>query len=65
MKKTDEEWKQELTPEQYRVLREQGTEAPGSGKYILPAEDGVYTAQHVGRNYSRLRTSTSRQRQGL
>ena len=33
MEKTDAEWKKELTPEQYRVLREKGTEAAGSGEY--------------------------------
>ena len=36
------DWKKQLSAEQYRVLRQKGTEVPGSGKYILPASDGVY-----------------------
>ncbi len=40
--KTDEEWKKTLTPEQYRILREKGTEMPHTGKYNLHFEDGVY-----------------------
>lgn len=40
--KTEEEWKKELTPEQYSVMRERGTEAPGSGKYVKKTEDGMY-----------------------
>ena len=42
MKKTDEEWKQELTPEQYKVARQCGTEAPFSGKYWNLHDDGTY-----------------------
>ncbi len=38
----DAEWKDKLTPEQYRVLREKGTEAPGSGEYVDFNEDGMY-----------------------
>ncbi len=40
--KTKEEWKEKLTPEQYRVLREAGTEAPGTGKYYNHHDDGMY-----------------------
>jgi peptide-methionine (R)-S-oxide reductase len=40
--KTESEWKQKLTPEQYHVAREKGTEAPFTGKYWDMHEDGTY-----------------------
>lgn len=40
--KTDEEWKKELTDEQYRILREKGTEMPFTGKYYYLSDDGIY-----------------------
>ncbi len=48
MKPSDEELKQKLTPEQYRVLREKGTEAPGSGKYVDFYENGEYHCAACG-----------------
>jgi len=42
VKKSDEEWRRELTPEQYRITREKGTEPPFSGEYIDLKDDGVY-----------------------
>ncbi|HMR55361.1 MAG TPA: peptide-methionine (R)-S-oxide reductase MsrB [Candidatus Doudnabacteria bacterium] len=46
--KTDEEWKQELTPEQYAVLRERGTEPAFSGALYNNHEAGVYTCAACG-----------------
>ncbi|CAN5658650.1 peptide-methionine (R)-S-oxide reductase MsrB [soil metagenome] len=40
--KSEQEWKEELTPEQYAVLRQKGTEHPGTGKYLYSKEDGTY-----------------------
>ncbi len=44
----DDKWKKLLTKEEYRVLREKGTERPFSGKYYDCTEDGVYTCAACG-----------------
>ncbi len=44
----EEEIKKKLTPEQYHVLREQGTEAPFSGQSIHPDKDGVFCCAVCG-----------------
>lgn len=40
--KSEEEWRSELTPEQFRVLREKGTERAFTGEYYQNKEDGTY-----------------------
>jgi peptide-methionine (R)-S-oxide reductase len=45
---TEDNFKKKLTPEQYRVLREKGTEAPFSGKLIKPNAQGFYTCAGCG-----------------
>ncbi|MFH0972306.1 MAG: peptide-methionine (R)-S-oxide reductase MsrB [Candidatus Micrarchaeota archaeon] len=39
---TEEEWRKKLSPEQYKVLREKGTEMPFTGKYAFLREKGTY-----------------------
>lgn len=46
--KTEEEWKKELTPEQYHVLREKGTEAAYSGEYTDNFKKGKYVCGACG-----------------
>lgn len=45
---TDEELKKKLTPEQYRIMREKGTEAPFTGKYHDSHEKGMYVCAVCG-----------------
>ena len=48
MKKTETRWKKKLSPEQYRVLREKGTELPFSGKYVHAKDKGAYMCAACG-----------------
>ena len=46
--KTDEDWKKELTPEQYRVLRKKGTERAFTGEYWDKHDKGIYHCAACG-----------------
>jgi peptide-methionine (R)-S-oxide reductase len=48
MHKTNAQWKKELTPEQYAVLREKSTEAPFSGELLYNEQDGMYVCAACG-----------------
>ena len=48
IRKTEEEWQRELTPEQYRITREQGTERAVTGEYWDTKEEGVYRCVGCG-----------------
>lgn len=48
MNKTDQQWKQELTPEQYKVLRKSATEAPFTGELLHNKADGKYICAGCG-----------------
>ena len=48
IKKTDAEWKKELTPEQYHVLRDKGTERAFSGEYAETHDEGVFKCAGCG-----------------
>ena len=48
IEKSEQEWRQQLTPEQYRVLRQHGTEPPFSGEYVHTKADGTYCCAACG-----------------
>ena len=46
--RTESEWRERLTPEEYQVLREAGTEAPWTGEYTSTKTEGVYRCRACG-----------------
>src|SRR3990167_7720460 len=48
MPSSEQEWKDKLTPEQYKVLRQKGTEAPFSGKLLHEDRDGMFKCSACG-----------------
>lgn len=48
MNLTEEEWKKKLTPDQYRILREKGTEAPFTGELLQNKDTGMYACAACG-----------------
>ena len=56
IQKTDQQWRAELTPEQYRILRQKGTEAPFSGEYDYTFEPGTYHCAGCGAELFRSET---------
>ncbi|HEX8051656.1 MAG TPA: peptide-methionine (R)-S-oxide reductase MsrB [Thermoleophilaceae bacterium] len=48
IEKSDQDWREELTPAQYEVLRRKGTERPFSGGYVHTEDDGMYRCAGCG-----------------
>ncbi|MDA7977528.1 MAG: peptide-methionine (R)-S-oxide reductase MsrB [Pirellulales bacterium] len=48
VEKSDEQWRAELTSEQYHILRQSGTEPRGTGRFVNHHADGVYTCAGCG-----------------
>ncbi|MCW2863436.1 MAG: peptide-methionine (R)-S-oxide reductase [Actinoallomurus sp.] len=56
IRKSDDEWKAQLSPEEYHVLREAGTEAPWTGEYVSTKTVGVYSCRACGEEVFRSET---------
>lgn len=49
-KQSNEDWEKKLTPQQYKILREKGTEPPFSGEYVHNTKKGMYQCAACGAN---------------
>lgn len=54
--KSEEEWRQQLSPQEYAVLRESATEPPGTGEYVDATTVGVYRCRACGAELFRSET---------
>ena len=45
VEKTDEQWRAQLTPQEYEILRQAGTERPGTGEYNDTTTEGIYACR--------------------
>ncbi len=48
VEKSEQEWREQLTPEQYEILRRQGTEPPFTGRYVYTKDTGTYNCAACG-----------------
>jgi peptide-methionine (R)-S-oxide reductase len=48
LQKTEQEWREQLTPAQYEILRRKGTEPPFTGEYTYSKDDGVFRCAGCG-----------------
>jgi peptide-methionine (R)-S-oxide reductase len=48
VEKSDQQWKAELSPAEYKILREKGTEPPFTGQYVNEKKEGVYRCRACG-----------------
>ncbi len=48
IEKSEQEWREQLTPEQYEIVRNKGTERPFTGKYVDTKDDGTYACVACG-----------------
>ena len=48
IEKRESEWRQQLTPSEYKIIREKGTEAPFTGEYVNAKDPGVYRCRACG-----------------